>query len=323
MIAEYHRTVTSQSELDTALADGVSVISVHSGPDEWLSVRHTGFSTVSVRESANVEVWGRANIEASDSATVRAAGNATVKASDNATVKASGDSTVEASDSATVEAWDRATVEASGRADVRAWNFATVSASGSATVSAWDSVTVRAWVFARVRAWNSATVMAWGSTTVEATSRVAVHLHSWRATVTGGTVINHTREPSDPVAWCAWHDVSVNDGKAILYKAVGDDWTTGDVWDYQPVYAPGAELEVPDWRDDFRCGGGLHFSPHTWEALSYHSKSTRFVIVEVDVADLRPIVGSTPKAKAKAPRCRVLHEVDIDGNPVQETDERG
>lgn len=132
--------------------------------------------------------------------------------------------------------------------------------------------------------------------------------------IIGGVVVDHTQEPSDPAAWCEWHDVPVTDGKAVLHKAVRDDWTTGSDYDYEPVYAPGAELEAPDWRDNNFCGRGLHFSPRTWEARRYHPKSTRFVAVEVDVADLRPLPGFAPKAKA--PRCRVLYEVNIDGQPV-------
>lgn len=314
MTAEHYRVVTTQSELEGALADEVRVVIVRSDPDVWLTVRHTGSSTVRVEDSSAVRAVGRSKIEATDFSTVRAWDFAYVKASASATVAAGEWANVEAWGRTNVEATGQVTVEASGLATVEASGYTTVRASDSVTVKARESATVRAWDYSHVKAWGSATVSASGFATVEATSRVAVHLHSRKTTVTGGVVIDHTQEPDSPAAWCDWHDVTVIGGKALLYKAVRDDWTTGDVWDYQPVYAPGADLAAPDWRDDHACGGGLHFSPHTWEARSYHPSATRFVAVEVDAADLRPILGAAPKAKA--PRCRVLHEVDIDGEPV-------
>lgn len=380
------RTVTTQAELDQALADGVSAINIRSERGVWLLVRDTGSATVTAWDSSSVNVWGSATITARDSATVSARDTATVNAWDFTTVDAWGSSTITARNSATVSAQDfttvlasdstavtalgSATVTASGSATVTAWNSATVNAWDFATVTAWDSTSVDAWdsvtveaghsttvtaadsatieargsatvtalgsasvtarnyttVTARdstninasdsatVEAWDSATVTAWGYSKVTASSRVAIHKRSGRSALTGGVIIDHTQNPSEPIAWCAWHDVPVTNGKAILHKAVGDDWTTDSIYSYQPAYTPGAELEAPDWHDDNRCGGGLHFSPRPWEAQYYYFAATRFVAVEVEVAYLRPVPGSAPKAKA--PRCRVLYEVDINGRPV-------
>ena len=274
------RTVRTQGELDAALADpAVSSVIIDSPRGVWLQVRG----------SATVEASGSATVRASGSATVRASGSATVRASGSATVEASGSATVRASGSATVEAWDSATVEASGSA--------TVEASGSATV----------------RAWGSATVEAWDSATVRASSHVAVHLHSGRATVAGGVLIDHTTiDLTDPQTWCDYHGVPVVDGIATLHKAVGDDWST----DRGTDYSPGSLPEAPDWRDDHECGGGLHFSPHPRQSRSYYLKATRYLAVGVALADLRPIAGGTPKAKA--PRVVIAcREVDIDGKEVQ------
>ena len=186
-----------------------------------------------------------------------------------------------------------------------------VRAYGSSTVTACDSSTVTACDSSTVRACDSSTVRAYDSSTVTATSRVAVHLHTGRATLSGGVVIDHTAEPSDPAAWCAWHDVPVVDGIATLHKAVDGQWTT----DRGTDYAPGALPACDDWRDDNKCGSGLHFSPLPIHALIYHPTATRFVAVGVLVDELRPILGSTPKAKA--PRVVVAcREVDIDGREV-------
>ncbi len=184
---------------------------------------------------------------------------------------------------------------------------------GSATVRAYDSATVRAYGSATVRASGSATVWAYDSATVRARPRLAVHLHSGRVTVSGGVLIDHTSEPTDPIAWCDYHGVEVVDGIATLYKAVNDKWTTDRGTDYSPGSLPSCD----DWRDDSDCGGGLHFSPTPMEAQAYHREATRYLAVGVTVADLRPIVrpGDTPKAKA--PRVVVAcREVDVDGEAV-------
>ena len=212
------------------------------------------------------------------------------------TVRASGSATVRAADSVTVRAYDSATVHASGSATVHAYDSATVHAAGSATVHAYGSATVRAY----------------GSATVRATPTVAVHLHSGRCTIAGGVLIDHTIiDLTDPQTWCDYHGVPTVDGIATVHKAVDDGWTTGRGTDYRP----GATPSAPDWRDDHECGGGLHFSPHPWQAREHMLDASRFVAVGVAVADLRPILGATPKCKAP----RVVSpcvEVTIDGTPT-------
>ena len=196
------------------------------------------------------------------------------------------------------------TVTASGSVTVHASGSATVTASGSATVTASDS--------AMVRAFGSATVRASGSATVTATPKVAVHLHSGRCTIAGGVLIDHTIiDLTDPQTWCDYHGVPTVDGIATVHKAVDDDWTTGRGTDYRP----GATPSAPDWRDDHECGGGLHFSPHPWQAREYMPDATRFVAVGVAVADLRPILGATPKCKAPCVVSPCV-EVTIDGTPT-------
>ena len=190
--------------------------------------------------------------------------------------------------------------------------WVTVHASGSATVTASGSATVAAYGSATVHAYGSATVHASGSATVTATPKVAVHLHSGRCTIAGGVLIDHTTiDLTDPQTWCDYHGVPTVDGIATDHKAVDDDWTTVRGTDYRP----GATPSAPDWRDDHECGGGLHFSPHPWQAHEYMPDATRFVAVGVAVADLRPILGATPKCKAP----RVVSpcvEVTIDGTPT-------
>ena len=181
------------------------------------------------------------------------------------------------------------------------WLHVSSNGVGSATVEASGSATVRAW--------DSATVEASGSATVRATPYVAVHIHSARATVTGGTIINVAAlDLTDPQTWCDYHGVEVVDGIATVHKAVGDDWSTDRGADYSPGSLPACD----DWRDDHECGGGLHFSPWPRQSRDYYRQATRYLAVGVALADLRPIPGVTPKCKA--PRVvRACVEVDIDG----------
>ena len=176
--------------------------------------------------------------------------------------------------------------------------------SGSATVTAYDSATVTAS--------DSATVRASDSATVEASSHVAVHLHSGHAKVSGGVLIDHAAlDLTDPQAWCDYHGVPVADGIATVHKAVGDSWSTDRGTDYSPGTLPACD----DWTDNNDCGGGLHFSPHPWQSRDYYPDATRYVAVGVALADLRPILGGTPKCKA--PRVVVAcREVNVDGLAV-------
>ena len=75
-------------------------------------------------------------------------------------------------------------VTARGSSTVTAWDSSTVTARGISTVTARDSSTVTAW--------DSWTVTACGSSTVTAAFYVAVHMHSSRAKVKGGVVIDVT-----------------------------------------------------------------------------------------------------------------------------------
>ena len=284
-------TVTSQSELDAALADAaVTCVHIESEAGVWLCLSSSGSATV----------------RAFDSATVRASGSATVRASGSATVEAFGSATVRAFDSATVEAFGSATVEAFGSATVRAFGSATVRAYGSATVEASDSATVRAS--------GSTGVHAYGRSSTTATSHVAVHLHSARATIAGGVLIDLTTlDLHDPATWCDHHGVDiVEDGRAVLYKALGDDLTTGGEYGHVFTWTVGADLVCPDWRDDHDCGGGLHLSPRPAQASTYRVNPTRWMRCTVPLAELRPIDGS----KAKARLVYVQAEVDEWARPV-------
>jgi len=190
-------TVTTQAELDVVTKAGEQHIIIDSPAGVWLTLR--------TPESAHVEAWGSAHVEAWGSAHVVARESAHVVARGSAHVEAWGSAYVEAWESAHVVAWGSAHVVARESAHVEAWGSAHVEARGSAHVEAWGSAHVEAWGSAHVEARESAHVVARGSAHVVATAYVAVHLHSARATVEGGHIIDvSTINLEDVAVWEAY-----------------------------------------------------------------------------------------------------------------------
>jgi hypothetical protein len=180
----------------------------------------------------------------------------------------------------------------------------------------YGSASVRAYGSASVRAYGSASVRAYGSASVRASTYCAVHLHSARAKVTGGVVIDLTTlDPSDPQTWCDYHGVKITRGRATLYKALGDDLTSGQQYGHAITWTPGETLAAPDWNPTPKCGNGLHVGPTAHHATEYRRDATRWVAVTAKLADLVPILGDAPKCKVRA--CKVVGFVDINGKGVQ------
>ena len=273
--------ITTQKELDAAVEAGEPGIIIDSPAGVWLTVK--GSSIVEARGSARVVAWGSARVEARGSARV--------------------------------EAWDSSSVEARGSARVVAWGSARVEARGSARVEAWDSSSVVARGSATVEAYGSATVVAWDSARVEASPYVAVYLHSARATVTGGVIIDITAlDLTGLTDWAEYHGVEVVDGEVIVYKAVDADLRS----ERDFAYPIGETVTCPDWDPAPVCGGGLHFSPRPAQAREYYRAAARFLRCAVPVDDLTIIDGDathmTPKLKART--VRVLCEVDVHGHEI-------
>ena len=286
-------TVRSQAELDAALlaADAETEwtdIVIRSDAGVWLRLDRTpDSSSVVARDSSSVVAWG--------SSSVVARGSSRVVARDSSRVVAWG--------SSRVVAWDSSRVEARGGSSVVARDSSSVVARDSSRVVARDS--------SRVVAWGSSRVEAGDSSRVVAGDYVAVHVHSARATIEGGVLIDVTNlDENDVAQWAAYHGAKSSEGSLVLYKAVDADLESERGFAY-PI---GETVEAPDWRADNTCGGGLHLSPSPSCARQYFPSATRFLRCEVDPADVRPIPGDV--AKAKAHRVRVVAEVNIHGDEV-------
>ncbi len=167
---------------------------------------------------------------------------------------------------------------------------------------------------------GSAQVTAYGSAQVRATAWVVTTVHGKRAKAIGGHVVA-LPEIKTVADWIEFYGVETEgvDGERVAYvfKAVNDEWKSG----HDTAYKPGSTPEASDWdggKD--RCGGGLHFSPRPFMALSYNPDATKFVRCPVLVSELAVITDGADKVKGKrvvAPGCQ---EVDIDGNLLCDND---
>ena len=174
-------TVTTQTELDAATKAGETDIIINSPARVWLTLRTPRSSHVVARESSHVVARGASHVEARDASHVEAWDSSHVEARESSHVVARGASHVVARDASHVVAWD------------------------SSHVEAWGSAHVEAWGSAHVVAWGSAHVEARGSAHVVAAAYVAVHLHSARATVEGGHIIDVSAlDLKDAVTWGAY-----------------------------------------------------------------------------------------------------------------------
>ncbi|MFB9283122.1 DUF7666 domain-containing protein [Pseudoclavibacter helvolus] len=151
-----------------------------------------------------------------------------------------------------------------------------------------------------------------GATIAKAGPWATIYVYGADVTVDGGRIIDLSGvNEEDAETWCEFQGVTVEDGHALLYKAVNDDLKSERLFAY-PV---GETVICLDWTDDNECGGGLHVSPTPGTAHSYFERATRFLEVKVPLAELRPILGRVPKAKFRTGV--VLREVTRDGGEVK------
>ncbi len=282
------RVVTSQAEFDAALTDDmIDTIHIDAPKTVELRIDSNNGKWVTVRGSSTVgAVYGEATVGA-------VYGEATVGAvSGQATVGAVyGEATVG-------EVYGRATVDAvSGQATVR-------EVYGQATVRAvYGESAIRVYQHAKIE---------------NAAKYATIYLHSTTATVNGGHIIDLTQlDLTVPASWADYQDVQVTDGKARLYKALPGDLTTGPNHGKPPVvWTPGSTVEASDWVDNNSCGGGLHLSPTPTQAKYYRREAARYVEVEADLSEIRPIIDDPGGPKCKVRRARVVREVDQWRDPV-------
>lgn len=272
-----------------------------------------GSSKVTAREGVRVCAGGHAQVTAQ--------GEASVYLSENATAVASGQAIVEACDWSRVIATKRVAVTLFDHATAEAYEQAQVTAYERTKVGAYGSVVVDAYEQSSVDAHEAVLVHAYGPGQVTATDGVHTWRHSAYTQITGGVVLEGiAKSLRDPVKWCRAYGVEVEDGMAVVYKALGSDLIAGKQYDKPTLYQAGTRVEADDWEPVEKCGNGLHFSPRPYFANQYNDEATRWMRVRIPVGDAIPIdQGGAPKIKA--PWCDVVAEVDMFGQELRTFDE--
>ncbi len=199
---------------------------------------------------------------------------------------ARGNSSVVARGNSSVVAWENSSVEARGNSSVEA--------RGNSSVVAWENSFTRAFGYGSVKAGSHAIVMR----------------HSAENKISGGQILE-AHKPKTGQEWCDFYGVTVEDGVAILFKAVGASFATRN----GVAYVPGTEPSAPDWDGGkAECGGGLHFSPHPKMAREFNRGAKHFVACPVRVEDIAVHPDGSMPEKIKAPRCAAaVWEVDVKG----------
>jgi len=148
---------------------------------------------------------------------------------------------------------------------------------------------------------------------------VAVHLHSKQVKVQGGVLIDVTDlDLTDVETWAGHTGADIADGRITIYKALDADFTAGKHYGRPTLYTVGEDLTADDWEDTNECGGGLHLSPSTHQALDYNRDATVFLRCTAALADVRPITdGGTAKCKVRT--LHVESQVDIMGRDIATT----
>jgi len=291
--------VRSQRELEAALArtsNGNAELIVCAGGAHY-TLR--GNSTATLRGNSTATLWGNSTATLRGNSTATLWGNSTATLWGNSTATLWGNST------ATLWGNSTATLRGNSTATLRGNSTATLWGNSTATLRGNSTATLRGNAAARAFDW----------TTVESKSPSAVLLsHSDEVNVVGDPRQLAMQNPQSVAEWLEFYGIEVEDGVAILYKAVGRNYHSRN----GIHYTPGSEPVAPDWDGGVReCGGGLHFSPHPQFALDFRPDAEHFLACPVKVEDIafHPNGNYPQKVKARG-LCGPAVEVNGDGEAI-------
>ena len=275
-------TVTTQEELDAALAAGII---------DLLIDRPDGATPLEI-ENKKVRLRGNSSaiLSGNSSAILRGNSRATLWGNSRAILRDNSSAILSDNSSAILWGNSRATLWGNSRAILRDNSSATLSGNSSATL--------------------------WGNSRATLKKFTVAWKKSVDATITGtGHVIDMTAiDLSNPGEWAEYVGANVDEeGQVHLYKAVDDNlesaYSRGKF-----VYKIGSIVEPEWWKDNNRCGNGIHLCPSPQHARDHFPGATRFLEVTCDAATFIPIDTS----KIKTAQAYVLREVDICGTPLKE-----
>ena len=148
-------------------------------------------------------------------------------------------------------------------------------------------------------------------------------VHSPDAMVSGANVIDMAgTESHDPEMWAAHTTADVLDGEVVLWKALGADLTSGEEFGRPVKWEVGQEVSCDDWDPTTECGGGLHLSPHPYEAIMYREEATRMLKCSATMSDIVPIICDNDSDRCKVKSVRVIDETNMDGTPLLASEEK-
>ena len=277
--------VRTQVELDKAVSKGAVAICIGGG---------------------HFEAWDNSSVEARENSSVKACGNSSVVALGNSSVEARENSSVKACGNSSVVALGNSSVEALGNSSVEALGNSSVVALENSSVVAWDNSSVVALGNVFVRLFNCLKI--------EISIPVIVMRHNKKIKVDGGTVIDALK-PQNAREWCDFYGIKVNNGKAVLFKAVDINYDSYRGFNYSPGTIPVA----PDWDGgEKECGNGLHFSSHPQIANSFFNSAVRFLACPINLSDIAVHPDGKYPEKIKAMGCcDPIWEVDINGKEIK------
>jgi hypothetical protein len=234
---------------------------------------------------------GGAHFTLRENSTATLWGNSTATLRENSTATLRGNSTATLWGNSTATLWENSTATLWGNSTATLWENSTATLRGNAAARAFD----------------------W--TTVESKSPSAVLLsHSDEVNVVGDPRQLAMQNPQSVAEWLEFYGIEVEDGVAILYKAVGHGYESRQ----GITYKPGEATVAPDWDGGVReCGGGLHFSPHPQFALDFRPDAEHFLACPVKVEDIafHPNGNYPQKVKARG-LCGPAVEVDGTGEAI-------
>jgi hypothetical protein len=124
-----------------------------------------------------------------------------------------------------------------------------------------------------------------------------------------GAVLLRAPESVETVEdWIDYYGCGTQRGRIIVFKLVHNSLHS----DHEAVYEIGKETKCDDWQPTSQCGNGLHFGPSP-SACERYGSGTRYLACSVRAKDV-VLLGD----KLKAPSCKVLYEVDRDGERLSE-----
>ena len=292
------KTVTTQDELDAALAAGIIDLLIDR-PDDAppLSI-----------ENKKVRLWGNSSAILRDNSSADLRDNSSAILRDNSSADLRDNSSADLRDNSSAILRDNSRADLWGNSSAILW--------GNSRADLWDSSSADLWDSSSADLRDNSRAILWCKSSADLKKFTVAWKKSVDATITGsGHVIDMTAiDLSKREDWTKYTGALVDeDGQIHLYKAVDDNlesaYSHGEF-----TYEIGSTVQPRTWLKNNWCGAGIHLCPSPQHARDHFPDATRFLEVTCDADTFMPIDTS----KIKTAQAYVLREVDICGTPLKE-----